>query len=178
MPILIVGFALGAYAFGSALRGGSIIVNEVGIVRGAPDATEGSAQVYLGVFSPARGTYQISVPGGALLSSPISGDVFGGQAASLDVIQGDPSRVRDLSVGFGSLRTIRAESQAVVPKVHAETVAGCYIPCKEPAENPSMDPELRSRLAENELLMSWRRAPTMALLPWPRRRLLAARLCR
>ncbi len=120
MPILIVGFALGAYAFGSALRGSSIIVNEVGIVRGAPDATEGSAQVYLGVFSPARGTYQVSVPGGALLSSPISGDVFGGTSASLDVIQGDPSRVRDLSVGFASLRTIRAESQAVVPKVHAE----------------------------------------------------------
>ncbi|HEX2755621.1 MAG TPA: hypothetical protein VHM48_09165 [Candidatus Limnocylindrales bacterium] len=123
MPILIVGFAAGAYAFGSALRGSSIIVNEVGIVRGAPDATEGSAQVYLGVFSPTRGTYQVSVPGGALLSSPISGDVFGGTTASLDIVQGDPpgpSRVRDLSVGFGSLRTIRAESQAVVPKVHAE----------------------------------------------------------
>ncbi len=123
MPVLIVGFAVGAYAFGSALRGSSIIVNEVGIVRGAPDATEGSAQVYLGVFSPARGTYQVAVGGGALLSSPISGDVFGGSAASLDVLQGDPpgpSRVRNLSVGFGSLRTIRAESQAVVPKVHAE----------------------------------------------------------
>ena len=123
MPILIVGFALGAYAFGSALRGSSIIVNEVGIVRGAPDATEGSAQVYLGVFSPARGTYQVAVPGGALLSSPISGDVIGGTAASLDVLQGDPpgaSRVRDLAVGFGSLRTIRAESAAPVPKIHAE----------------------------------------------------------
>jgi hypothetical protein len=120
MPILIAGFAVGAYAFGSALRGSSIIVNEVGIVRGAPDATEGSASVYLGVFSPTRGTYQVAVPGGALLSSPISGDVFGGTTASLDVIQGDPSRVRDLSVGFGSLRTIRAESQAIVPKVHAE----------------------------------------------------------
>jgi hypothetical protein len=120
MPILIVGFALGAYAFGSALRGSSVIVNEVGIVRGAPDATEGSAQVYLGVFSPSRGTYQVSVPGGALLSSPISGDVFGGTTAGLDVLQGDPSRVRDLSVGFGSLRTIRAESQAIVPKIHSE----------------------------------------------------------
>ena len=123
MPILIVGFAVGAYAFGSALRGSSIIVNEVGIVRGAPDATEGSAQVYLGVFSPARGTYQVSVPGGALLSSPISSDTFGGTNASLDIVQGDPpgpSRVRDLAVGFGSLRTIRAETQAVVPKVHAE----------------------------------------------------------
>ena len=120
MPILIVGFAVGAYALGSALRGSSIIVNEVGIVRGAPDATEGSAQVYLGVFSPTRGTYQVAVPGGALLSSPISGDVFGGQGASLDVVQGDPSRVRDLAVGFGSLRTIRAEIAAVVPQIHAD----------------------------------------------------------
>src|SRR4029079_16633676 len=103
MPVLIVGFAVGGYAFGSALRGSSIIVNEVGIVRGAPDATEGSAQVYLGIFSPTRGTYQVAVRGGGLLSSTIWGDVFGGTTASLDVIQGDPSRVRDLSVGFGSL---------------------------------------------------------------------------
>lgn len=123
MPVLIIAFVLGSYAFGSALRGSSIIVNEVGIVRGAPDATEGSAQVYLGVFSPTRGTYQVAVPGGALLSSPISGDVFGGTGASLDVLQGDPpgaSHVRDLAVGFGSLRTIRAESAATVPKIHAE----------------------------------------------------------
>jgi hypothetical protein len=120
MPVLILGFAVGAYAFGSALRGSSIIVNEVGIVRGAPDATEGSANVYLGVFSPSRGTYQVAIPGGALLSSPVSGDIFSGTGASLDVIQGDPSRVRDLSVGFGSLRTIRAEAKAVVPAVHAE----------------------------------------------------------
>ncbi len=120
MPILIGGFAVGAYAYGSALRGSSVIVNEVGIVRGAPDAGEGAAQVYLGVFSPARGTYQVAVPGGALLSSPISGDVFGGSGASLDVVQGDPSRIRDLVVGFGSLRTIRAESQVVGPKIHAE----------------------------------------------------------
>jgi hypothetical protein len=120
MPALIVGFAVGAYAFGSALRGSSVIVNEVAIVRGAPDATEGAAQVYLGVFSPARGTYQVAVRGGALLSSPISGDSFGGGALGLDVVQGDPSRVRDLSVGFGSLRAIRAESATAVPKVHAE----------------------------------------------------------
>ncbi len=120
MPVLVVGFAVGAYAFGSALRGSSVIVNEVAIVRGAPDATEGSAQVYLGVFSPARGTYQVAVPAGALLSSPIGGDVFSGQGASLDVVQGTPSRVRDLAVGFGSLRTIRAETQVSAPKIHAE----------------------------------------------------------
>lgn len=120
MPVLIAVFAAGAYAFGSALRGSDVIVNEIAIVRGAPDTTEGSAQVYLGVFSPARGTYQLAVPGGALLSAPVAGDVFGGTGARLDVIQGDPARVRDLSVGFGSLRTVRAETAVAVPKIHAD----------------------------------------------------------
>ena len=121
MPALIVAFAIGAYGFGSLLRGSDIIVNEVAIVRGAPGATEGLAQAYLGVFSPTRGSYQVRVPGGALLSSPINGDFLGnGTTASLDVLQGDPSRVRDLGVGFGSLRTIRAESAVTVPLVQAD----------------------------------------------------------
>jgi hypothetical protein len=121
MPALIVAFAIGAYGFGSLLRGSDIIVNEVAIVRGAPGATEGLAQAYLGVFSPTRGSYQVRVPGGALLSSPINGDFIGnGTTASLDVLQGDPSRVRDLGVGFGSLRTIRAESAVTVPLVQAD----------------------------------------------------------
>jgi hypothetical protein len=121
MPVLIAVFAVGAYAFGAALRGLDVIVNEVAIVRGAPDATEGSAQVYLGVFSPSRGTYQIEVPGGALLSSTLTGDfIGGGDSQSLDVLQGNPSRIRDLVVGFGSLRTVRAETAATVPKIHAD----------------------------------------------------------
>jgi hypothetical protein len=120
MPILIALFAVGAYGFGSALRGSDIIVNEVAIVRGAPDATEGSAQVYFGIFSPTRGTYQLALPGGALVSAPVIGDLFGAQGGALDVVQGATARVRDLSVGFGSLRTVRAETPVQVPKLHAE----------------------------------------------------------
>ena len=120
MPALIAIFAVGAYGYGSALRGSDVIVNEVAIVRGAPDATEGSAQVYLGVFSPTRGTYQLTLPGGALLSAPTAGDFFAGQGAQLDVVQGDTARVRNLAVGFGSLRTVRAESAVEVPKIHAD----------------------------------------------------------
>jgi hypothetical protein len=122
MPALIVAFAIGAYGFGTLLRGSDLILNEVAIVRGAPGATEGLAQAYLGVFSPTRGSYQLRVPGGALLSSPVSGDMFSsdGTQASLDVLQGDPSRVRDLGVGFGSLRTIRAESAVSVPLVRTD----------------------------------------------------------
>ncbi len=122
MPVLIVAFSVGAYGIGSLQRGSDLIINEVAIVRGAPGATEGTAQVYLGVFSPTRGEYQLRVPGGALLSSPLSGDFFGGDNAStsLDVLQGDPARIRDLSVGFGTLRTVRAESAVAVPLVEAD----------------------------------------------------------
>jgi len=122
MPVLIVVFAVGAYGFGAALRGSNVIINEVAIVRGAPGATDGTAQVYLGVFSPSRETYQLAVPGGALLSSPLSGDFFGGDGsgAALDVLQGDPARVRDLSVGFGSLRAVRAETQTTVPLIETD----------------------------------------------------------
>ena len=81
MPALIAVFAVGAYGFGSALRGSDVIVNEVAIVRGAPDATEGSAQVYLGVFSPTRGTYQLTRPGRRAPLGTDRGDFFGGQGA-------------------------------------------------------------------------------------------------
>jgi hypothetical protein len=120
MPVLIVGFAIAAYVFGTALRGNDLIVNEVAIVRGAPGATEGTAQVYVGIYSPARATYQVQVPGGALLAAPISGDfAVGGNSGTLDVVQGDPAVVRDLDVGFSSMRTIRAESATTVPLIDA-----------------------------------------------------------
>jgi hypothetical protein len=120
MPILILVFAAGAYGFGAALRGLDVIVNEVAVVRGAPDTTEGTAQVYLGVFSPSRGTYQVEVPGGALLSPTLAGDFVGGNTGALDVLQGDPARIRDLVVGFGSLRTVRAETAAAVPRIQTD----------------------------------------------------------
>jgi hypothetical protein len=119
MPVLIAVFAAAAYGFGAALRGLDVIVNEVAIVRGAPDATEGTAQVYLGVFSPTRGTYQLEVPGGALLSSTYNSE-FGGSEGGLDVLQGDPAKVRDLAIGFGSLRTLRAETPTAVPRIQAD----------------------------------------------------------
>jgi hypothetical protein len=121
MPVLIAGFAVVSYGFGSLIRGTNVMVNEAAIVRGAPGATEGIAQTYIGVFSPSRASYQVRFPNGALLSAPTNGDFLGdGTAASLDVLQGEPSRVRGLAVGFGSLRTIRAESPVTVPLVQAD----------------------------------------------------------
>jgi len=121
VPALIVVFAVGSFAIGASLRGSDVIVHEVAIVRGAAGTDEAVAQSYLGIFSPSRATFQVRVPGNALLAAPMNGDVFGsGTSASLDVLQGDPSRIRNLEVGFGSLRTVRAEAQTTGPTVEAD----------------------------------------------------------
>jgi hypothetical protein len=118
VPALILVFTAGSFGIGGLMRGSEVIVHEVGIVRGAPGTDAAVASSYLGVFSPNRGTYQASVQGDALLSSPMNGEFFGnGTGATLDVLQGDPSRVRDLAVGVGSIRTIRAEASATGPDI-------------------------------------------------------------
>ncbi|HWP64263.1 MAG TPA: hypothetical protein VNO86_12420 [Candidatus Binatia bacterium] len=121
MPLLIVGFAVAAYGYGAALRGSDVIVNEVAIATGAAGTTEGRSQVYVGVFSPSRGTYELTLPGGPLVAAPVS-ELFGitGTAGALDVLQGDPARIRGLSIGFGTLRAFRADLPTAVPLVEAD----------------------------------------------------------
>ena len=115
---LIVVFTVGSFGIGSLLRGSDVIVHEVAIVRGAPGTTEATVQSYLGIFSPSRSTFQIRAPGDTLLAAPMNGDMFGsGTTGALDILQGDPSRIRDLDVGFGSLRTVRAEAGTVGPEI-------------------------------------------------------------
>jgi len=123
MPLLVLAFTAASFGYGFLLRGTDVVVNEVAIVRGAPDATEASAQVYFGVFSPTRATYQVSVPQGALLAAPINGDPFGQGTSTLDIVQGTgpqlPSMVRNLSVGTSSIRIVRAELPVEAPRMKA-----------------------------------------------------------
>jgi hypothetical protein len=123
MPVLVLGFTAASFGYGFLLRGADVVVNEVAIVHGAPDATEATADVYFGVFSPTRATYQVEVPQAALLASPISGDPFGQGSTTLDIVQGTgaerPSMVRNLSVGTSSLRIVRAQLPVASPRMRA-----------------------------------------------------------
>ena len=120
VPALIAVFTVGSFGIGSLLRGTDIVVHEVAIVRGGPATEVATVQSYLGIFSPSRATFQLRIPGDTLVSAPMNGDTFGtGIVSTLDILQGDPSRVRDLDVGVGSLRIIRAEASATGPKVEA-----------------------------------------------------------
>jgi hypothetical protein len=87
-------------------------------VRGAAGTDRGVADVYVGIFSPNRATFDVRVAGGALISEPAS-DQREERERALDVLFGDPATLRGYEVGFGVLRGFRAEAAVSTPRVDA-----------------------------------------------------------
>lgn len=120
MPALVLVFAVAAYGVGLGLKGTDVIVNQLGIVRGAAGTDRGIGQYYVGIFSPTRQTYDLSVGNGALLTNPAYLAQQSGTTVPLDVLTGDPSELRGYQVGFGVLRAFRAEAAVPAPQVDAD----------------------------------------------------------
>ena len=120
VPVLIGVFTVAAFGIGVVGRGSEIVLHQVAIVRGAPGTDQATAQAWTAVFSPSRDKFQVTAAGDTLLSGTISGDMMTGQSSgTMDVLEGDPTRLRDFSIGYGSVRTIRAEGSAKGPSVDA-----------------------------------------------------------
>jgi hypothetical protein len=121
IPALVAVFAVGSYTLGATLKGSDVIVNEIAVVRAAQGAGRGIGQAYIGIYSPSRRSFDVRIPGGALLSNPASQAQISGTETPLDVVFGDStSRLRNFEVGFGVLRGFRAEAPADAPQVDAD----------------------------------------------------------
>ncbi|HYI21095.1 MAG TPA: hypothetical protein VEX62_00535 [Candidatus Limnocylindrales bacterium] len=121
IPALVAVFALGSYGLGATLKGSDVIVNEIAVVRAAQGTGRGIGQVYVGIYSPSRRTFDVRIPGGALISNPTSLAQTGQTETPLDVLFGEStSRLRNFEVGFGVLRGFRAEAPADAPEVESD----------------------------------------------------------
>lgn len=109
-PLLVVLFTAGSYGVGSSLKGTSVVVNEIAVVRAAVDGAAASVQTFAGVFSPSREAYDVTVDGDALLAPVRSFDQDPNARRSYVVEQGEPARLRDLQVTTFGLQAIRADS--------------------------------------------------------------------
>lgn len=121
IPALVAVFAVGSYGLGATLKGSDVIVNEISVVRAAQGTGRGIGQIYVGIYSPSRRTFDVRVPGDALLSNPTSMAQMGQTETPLDVLFGDTSsRLRNFEVGFGVLRGFRAEAPADAPALESD----------------------------------------------------------
>jgi hypothetical protein len=111
-PLLVVIFSTGTYGLGLSMKGSDIIVNEVSLVRATPDATTATVSTYAGVFSPSRASYDLSVPGEALMSGIVNNfvDFDPGNRRRYVTEQGTPSHLLDLNVSVFGLEAVRSET--------------------------------------------------------------------
>jgi hypothetical protein len=121
MPLLVLVFAVGSYGLGAALKGSDVIVNQVAIVRAGEGTDSGISQVYVGVFSPTRRSFDVRIPNGALISTPVSQAGSGTTEQPIDALIGDNvARLRNFEVGFGVMRGFRADTATSAPRITAD----------------------------------------------------------
>ncbi len=122
-PILVLVFSACSYGIGTSLKGSQIIVNQITVLSTVADGTVASASTWAGIFSPARATYDLSVPGNALLAAvSTTGDPAGVAQATE---QGDPAHLRGLAVNVFGMKAIRAET--LVPYQPSLSVTWQYV---------------------------------------------------
>ncbi len=115
VPLLVLLFSGGAYAWGAAGRGGQTISNQLSFVRVLPDAPKGQATTYMFFFSPTRQTYDLSVPASTLLANVSS---FDGSTSTLRVsTNGDRTQVKDFLIDVGGVRSTVATGIVDAPLV-------------------------------------------------------------
>ncbi|GAB4530689.1 MAG: hypothetical protein Kow0063_09050 [Anaerolineae bacterium] len=113
IPLITLVFSAGAFGVGYTMRGTDLILNKIAVLE---LDSSGTARVtsYLGLFSPARQSYEIEVRNNALLS-PLTPDYnpWGpsaiGTGAEIVFVQGEPGYVRGLAVDQWSMQTFMME---------------------------------------------------------------------
>ncbi len=116
IPVITLLFSAGAYGLGYGLRGSDVIVNQVAVVQGVPGGEGGYVRSVIGVFSPSRRTYDLTISNEALVApSRIPGDPFAGgtsNARQAVILQGEPALVENFTVNQWSMQSVTAESLA------------------------------------------------------------------
>jgi hypothetical protein len=110
-PLLVMLFTACSYGIGSTLKGGEIIVNQISLIRSSTDGGTATVQSYAGIFSPQRETFDLTVEADALMAQLRPTGVPNARPATAVVAdQGDPARLRGLSIGVFGFEGVRADA--------------------------------------------------------------------
>jgi hypothetical protein len=116
IPLLTALFTAGAFGIGYALRGNDLVLNKIAVIE---LGGEGGARVtsYMGLFSPRQSAYEVTVDSEGLVSpmtgydpGPWGGGGMPTSGGEMVFYQGQPNRLRGLTVNQWAMQTFMAES--------------------------------------------------------------------
>jgi hypothetical protein len=112
-PVLVVVFSACSYGIGVSLKGSDVIVNQIAVVRSSTAGSTASVETYAGVFSPSDTSLDVLVEADALMGRMRSAGFEPGTTAPASRVaseQGDPARLRGLTVSAGGFEYLRADA--------------------------------------------------------------------
>jgi hypothetical protein len=121
IPLLTLTFSAGGILLGYRLRGSDIVVNQISVVPLTVDGAGAPARSYVGLFSPTRAAYNVTLgdsaadSGGPLVSLLPAAPwlsrqpAYGGQQ-TLQIVQDELTHVRDIDVNQWALRAFQVET--------------------------------------------------------------------
>lgn len=113
IPAVTLIFSSGAYLLGFQLRGSDILLNQVSIVETIAGGEGAYVRSMIGIFSPARRSYALSVEGEALLSPATNArsNLLSESAVLGDAVflQGQPARIERFDVDQWSMQGLMSE---------------------------------------------------------------------
>jgi hypothetical protein len=138
IPLLVLLFSGGAYAWGTIGRGGAASVTELSIVSVLADPTRGQATTFLALFSPTRRSYDVQADPEALVSN--LEEPWSRSGGDVDVVFGEGDvRVPQLLVDVGGVRTLAADHLVDVPQFEARRTGANEITVRNGSAQPIED---------------------------------------
>ena len=120
IPALVLIFALGTFGVGYAAKGGAVFVNRAAILETSAGQSQAGVYSELGLFSPHRASYDITLPGAnALAAIPNPGFSYGnrnngaetqsyGQTRFVEANEG--ASLQDAAINMWAMRAFDAQS--------------------------------------------------------------------
>lgn len=118
IPVLILIFSGAAYATGFQIKGNDTIINQLSVAFGQVNGDSVRVQTLLGLYSPRRSSYDLTVPADTLLRpfDNQAGDLSGG--GSVDAIErAQVVTARNVRVDVSDVQTLIAASYAEMPSL-------------------------------------------------------------
>lgn len=122
IPLVIVSFTLVAWTVGFNLRGAEVIVSRLTVVEAYDDRDEARLRQFIGLLSPRRATYSLSLPEGSFLAvagatAPTSIFASNTIQTSTEIAQGSRFSADEFTIDGGIFANFSASGQVAKPDI-------------------------------------------------------------
>lgn len=121
IPILVVVFSIIFYLYGGNFKGEETAVSEISITSSTPDHPESFVTSYLGIFSPAKDTYDLSFQDRDIFIKEIASKPYQepfSRRFEHHILQGREKKIAGLSINKWAMKGFRLDE--IVPKPPVE----------------------------------------------------------